>query len=78
MEDSVLTTCWIGSQACGIRAQRVDGRIVKLDGDLMNPLNRGALCPRGQAQIASVYDPDRLRTPLVRTNPKGERGAWRE
>lgn len=77
VEDVVHTTCWIGKQECGIVARRVDGRIVKLDGEPDNPRNLGRLCPKGQAQILSVYDPNRVKTPLVRTNGKGETGEWR-
>ncbi|HLF41168.1 MAG TPA: molybdopterin-dependent oxidoreductase [Acidimicrobiia bacterium] len=77
VEDFVNTTCWIGKQECGIRARRVDGRVVKLDGHPDNPRNLGTLCPKGQAQITSLYDPNRITTPLVRTNAKGVPGKWR-
>lgn len=35
----------------------------------------GALCPKGNAGIQQLYDPDRLRTPLKRTNPDKSVGA---
>jgi anaerobic selenocysteine-containing dehydrogenase len=75
-EDVVRTTCWIGKQDCGVLARRVNGRVVKFDGDPANPRNGGTLCPKGQAQISSIYDPNRVKTPLVRTNAKGEPGEW--
>lgn len=77
VEDSVFTTCWIGKQDCGISARRVDGRVVKFEGAPGFPRNDGTLCPKGQAQIVSVYDPLRVKTPLVRTNAKGQAGEWR-
>ncbi len=77
VEDVVPTTCWIGKQDCGMLARRVDGRVVKFDGDPANPRNVGTLCPKGQAQIVSIYDPNRVKTPLIRTNAKGETGEWR-
>ncbi len=77
VEDVVPTTCWIGKQDCGMLARRVDGRVVKFDGDPANPRNVGTLCPKGQAQIVSLYDPNRVKTPLIRTNAKGETGEWR-
>lgn len=77
VEDFVRTTCWIGKQDCGMIARRIDGRVVKLDGDPANPRNLGSLCPKGQAQIQSLYDPNRVRTPLIRTNAKGQSGTWR-
>ncbi len=30
------------------------------------------LCPRGNAGIQALYDPDRLKTPLIRVGEKGE------
>jgi anaerobic selenocysteine-containing dehydrogenase len=51
---------------------------VKFDGHPANPRNEGTLCPKGQAQIGAIYDPNRVKTPLMRTNGKGETGEWRE
>lgn len=72
------TTCWIGKQDCGILARVVDGRIVKLEGHPLHPRNRATLCPKGQAQIISIYDPYRVKAPLLRTNEKGVPGEWKE
>ncbi len=77
VEDFVPTTCWIGKQDCGMLARRIDGRVVKLEGHPAHPLNLGTLCPKGQAQIMSLYDPNRVRTPMLRTNAKGQEGQWR-
>ncbi len=76
-EDFVNTVCWIGKQDCGIVARRVDGRVVKLEGLESNPKNRGALCPKGEAQIVALYDSERVKTPLIRTNEKGGPGEFR-
>lgn len=41
----------------------------------------GALCPKGNAGIMQLYDPDRVRRPLKRTNPDRGPGAdprWKE
>ena len=35
----------------------------------------GAICPKGNAGIAQLYDPDRVKTPLKRTNPDKSNGA---
>ncbi|GAB4335204.1 MAG: molybdopterin-dependent oxidoreductase [Dehalococcoidia bacterium] len=78
VEDFVPTTCWIGKQDCGILARRVDGRVVRLEGHPDHPRNLGTLCPKGVAQIQALYDPNRVRTPLIRTNEKGVPGTWRE
>lgn len=77
VEDFVPTTCWIGKQECGILARRIDGRVVSLAGLPEHPRNVGKLCPKGIAQITALYDPNRVKTPLVRTNGKGVAGEWR-
>ena len=74
----VPTTCWIGKQDCGMLARRIDGRVVNFEGHPAHPRNRGTLCAKGVAQIASVYDPNRVKMPLVRTNAKGISGQWRQ
>ena len=41
----------------------------------------GAICPKGNAGIMQLYDPDRLKRPLKRTNPDKSSGAdpkWQE
>ncbi len=77
-EEFVPTTCWIGKQDCGMLARKVNGRLVKLEGLPEHPRNHGTLCPKGQAQIQAVYDPNRVKTPLIRTNGKGVSGTWRQ
>ncbi|MBI4331951.1 MAG: molybdopterin-dependent oxidoreductase [Chloroflexi bacterium] len=77
-EKLVPTTCWIGKQDCGMLARVVDGRIVKLEGHPENARNWGKLCVKGVAQIATIYDPYRVKAPLKRTNGKGVPGEWKE
>ncbi len=78
VEEWLPTTCWIGKQDCGMLAHIVDGRIVKFEGHPDHPRNRGTLCVKGQSQIMSIYDPYRIKAPLLRTNAKGVSGEWRE
>ena len=66
------STCRECPAGCGILAKNREGRIIKLEGNLAHPVNRGALCMRGQAALQGLYDPDRLDTPLVR-----QKGRWR-
>lgn len=58
-----------------------DGVVVKVEGHPGAPPNYGSLCPRGNSIIMNLYNPYRVKTPLVRTNP--ERGLdvdprWKE
>ncbi len=59
-------------------ARVIDGRITKFEGHPSHPRNLGKLCVKGQAQIMSIYDPYRVKAPLLRTNEKGIPGEWRE
>ena len=77
-EEWIPTTCWIGKQDCGILARRINGRIVQFEGLPEHPRNRGTLCPKGIGQITSIYDPNRVKTPLIRTNEKGVSGKWKQ
>ena len=43
----------------------------KLEGSPMYPVNRGALCARGQAAIQVTYHPDRITQPLKRSGDRG-------
>ena len=77
-EEWLPTTCWIGKQDCGILAHVVEGRVVKLQGHPDHPLNRGTLCLKGVSQVMAIYDPYRVKAPLLRVNEKGVPGKWKE
>jgi thiosulfate reductase/polysulfide reductase chain A len=62
---------------CGMIVQSVNGRVYKVDGNPADPKSRGMLCARGQASPSFMYDPDRLRAPMIRTGARGE-GKFKE
>jgi anaerobic selenocysteine-containing dehydrogenase len=55
---------------CQTRVHVVDGVVVKVEGDGRAVQNVGSLCPRGNAAIAQLYNPWRVKVPLKRTNVK--------
>src|SRR5262249_34637307 len=65
------TVCRECAAGCGVIAETRDGRAIKLEGNPDHPLNRGALCARGQSSLQGLYNPDRLRGPMQKVN-----GAW--
>ncbi len=60
------TTCAECSAGCGIVAKVREGRVIKLEGNPADPISQGAICARGQAGLQGLYNPDRLRTPMIR------------
>ncbi|MCK7524840.1 MAG: hypothetical protein MZV64_48150 [Ignavibacteriales bacterium] len=42
-----------------------EGRPIKVDGNPDHPVNKGKICAKGQANILNLYDPERLKTPLI-------------
>lgn len=74
---STYNVCDMCPWRCGIIAQSVDGRVFKIDGNPADPKSRGMLCARGQGGVSFMYDPDRLRSPMLRTGERGE-GKFQE
>ncbi|TMQ69671.1 MAG: twin-arginine translocation signal domain-containing protein, partial [Candidatus Eisenbacteria bacterium] len=59
------TTCRECESGCGVLAKQREGRVIKLEGNPNHPVNHGGLCARGQAALQGLYDPDRVKTPMV-------------
>jgi len=73
----IPTYCDICFWKCGAIAYLKDGELWKIEGNPLDPLSKGRLCPRGTAGIGAVKDPDRLRSPLIRTKERGQE-VWKE
>jgi len=56
----VPTFCDICFWKCGAVASVRDGKLWKIEGNPLDPLCRGRLCPRGTGGIGAHTDPDRL------------------
>lgn len=77
----IPSVCKMCGNGCGILVHRVDGVVVKIEGNPDNPHNFGKLCAKGHSAIMALYDPNRLRRCLRRTNPRkgpGEDPGWQE
>jgi len=55
---------------CGMRIKKKNGVVVSVEGDQDHPVNKGRLCPRGNANIRNLYNPYRVKAPMKRTNPQ--------
>ncbi len=73
------TTCRECPAGCGMLAKTREGRVIKVEGNPLHPINTGKLCARGQASVQGVYNPDRYRRPLKR-RPDGSLApiTWQE
>jgi anaerobic selenocysteine-containing dehydrogenase len=85
-EKFVPSVCRQCPGGCGILVRVVNGKAVKIEGNPKHPINYavvadmysgkpgdgvGGLCPKGAAGVQlALYDPDRIKGPLKRTNPK--------
>lgn len=75
-QEEIWEDVWVNTQChrcqseCGVRAHRVNGVVVKLEGHPGSSIgSQGGLCPKGMAGLQVLYDPNRLKVPLKRTNP---------
>lgn len=70
-----FSVCDMCLNKCGLIARVEKGVVTKLDPNPKFLKSRGMLCARGNAGIAQLYDPDRLKYPLLRKGKRGE-GKW--
>ena len=60
-----MTTCRECDSACGMMITTREHRAQKAEGNPNHPINKGALCARGQASMQSLYNPSRIAHPLA-------------
>jgi anaerobic selenocysteine-containing dehydrogenase len=71
------STCGMCPAGCGIIVRTREHKANKLEGNPLHPVNRGALCARGQAGLEVLYNPDRIKGPMKRVGERGE-GKWED
>jgi thiosulfate reductase/polysulfide reductase chain A len=78
----IATNCEMCFWRCGVMAEVADGKLLKLQGNPYHPMTKGKLCARGNAGVALLNDPDRLKYPQIRVGDRGEgrfkRVSWDE
>jgi anaerobic selenocysteine-containing dehydrogenase len=70
----IPSTCQGCTQWCPCEFFVQNGRAVKVRGNQLSKVNGGYCCPRGHLMLQELYDPDRVKVPMKRTNPKKGRG----
>ncbi len=71
----IASTCQGCTTWCPVEIFVQNGRAVKVKGNQYSKQNEGYVCPRGHLGLQELYDPDRLKVPMKRTNPKKGRGV---
>jgi anaerobic selenocysteine-containing dehydrogenase len=70
LEDGVpqyfATTCQMCPAGCGLFVRTMGGRAIKVEGNPAHPISHGKTCARGQAALQRLYNPDRIRFPMMR------------
>ena len=86
----VYTACHHCGGTTGIKVHVVDGRIIKIEPNEYNPIGvanistdydkykavGGRMCAKGNSATRTLYDPDRLKSPMKRIGPIGS-GRWK-
>ena len=75
-EKIVKTACRACIANCGVLAHVKNGRVIKLEGNPVDPMSQGRMCAKGLAGIQALYHPNRNKYPLLRVGERGG-GRWR-
>ena len=71
----IASTCQGCTTWCPCEIFVQNGRAVKVRGNRYSKQNEGYVCPRGHMGLQELYDPDRVKVPMKRTNPVKGRGV---
>ena len=70
------TVCSLCSGNCGISVRKIAGRPVKIEGEQGHPVNSGGACLHGISGLQYLYDPSRIKAPMVKKNGQWEEVSW--
>src|SRR5450432_1119129 len=74
----VKTHCCFCGQQCGIQLKVRDNEVVGFEPWEEFPFNRGMLCPKGVKRYLQGAHPDRLLSPLMRSEQGFRPSSWDE
>ena len=69
-------TCPLCEATCGLELTLADGEITSIRGDAEDVFSHGFICPKGFALKALHEDPNRVRSPLIRTEDGFREVSW--
>lgn len=73
-------SCGVLVYSTGDKSKNSKGKIIHIEGDPDDPVNRGSLCPKGAGLLDMVNSPSRLKYPEVRDpgSKEWKRISWDE
>jgi anaerobic selenocysteine-containing dehydrogenase len=71
----IPSTCQGCTAWCPVEFFVQSGRAAKVRGNQFSKSVNGYCCPRGHLMLQQLYDPDRVKVPMKRTNPQKGRGV---
>lgn len=78
MEEKHYRNCNLCEAICGIEITHQDGKILSITGDKLDLFSRGHICPKAVALKDIYEDPNRLKTPVMRTASGWQEISWEE
>ena len=70
--------CNLCEAICGLEIKLEDGQIRSIKGDKLDPVSKGHICPKAVALQDIYNDPDRLRTPIKKTDTGWQEIPWKQ
>lgn len=72
IETWVNTVCGQCPGGCGLRVRLIDDIPVYIKGNPHYPVNRGGVCPMAHTSLEVLFNPDRVKNPLIRVGSKDQ------
>ncbi len=72
---SACTECPAG---CGLLLKAREGRLIKVEGNPDHPIAAGRHCMRGESALQGLYNPDRVKRPLLRQGGTLREVSWEQ
>ncbi|OGO76615.1 MAG: hypothetical protein A2Y23_05460, partial [Clostridiales bacterium GWB2_37_7] len=63
---------------CSMRAEIIDGKVTKLEGNKEHPITQGFICEKGRKHIERMYSPLRIKKPLKKVKGEFIEISWDE
>jgi len=77
LETTVFSSCEMCRNQCPIAVKVKAGKVCKIEGHPNDAAFGGVICARGNAGPSLLYDPQRIKKPMIRTGERGE-GKFKE